>query len=73
MLTNGQSTETRGPIGTFIDLVRQTRMLVRIALLAAIVLGIIAGVSLSICKMSPGSNGADDIFCIDKARQTKRE
>lgn len=44
-MTHGPATEARGPIGVFIGGLRRTRMLVRIALLAAIALGIVSGVS----------------------------
>ncbi len=53
LLTHGPGTEARGPIGVFIGGLRRTRMLVRIALLAAIALGIVSGVSRPVPPIIP--------------------
>ncbi|KAI0693034.1 hypothetical protein BC835DRAFT_1416210 [Cytidiella melzeri] len=60
VLTNGFNTSSRGPLGAFVDLIRRTRMLIRLALTVAIICGIISGV-----KQGNPNNATDQQTALD--------
>ncbi|KAI0685460.1 hypothetical protein BC835DRAFT_1421208 [Cytidiella melzeri] len=63
VLTNGFNTSSRGPLGAFVDLIRRTRMLIRLALTVAIICGIISGV-----KQGNPNNATDQQTALDLRR-----